>query len=103
MIGTMTRSAIQPTIARETYRCENCGSSFTLGALVCPNCGAFVYRRRLEELSAEALRVEPINPVGAAMVWRQCLDLLPQNSPQYASIDKRIGLLSAGLVPDAHR
>jgi Zn-dependent protease len=84
------------------YPCENCGHWFTLGTLVCPNCSALVYRRRLEQLSAEAIAAEPADPLRAAMIWRQCLDLLPPQSPQYQSIAQRVGALSAGLVRPAH-
>jgi Zn-dependent protease len=94
----MTTFAAPPTFP-PTYACENCGQPFTLGTLACPRCGAFVYRRRLEELSAEALRLEAINPMSAAMLWRQCLDLLPPGSPHYAEIAHRVGMLSSGLVP----
>src|SRR5215212_10298759 len=93
----MTMSA-PPPLAPATFPCENCGHWFTLGTLVCQNCGALVYRRRLEELAAEAMRVEPADPLRAAMVWRQCLDLLPPQSQQYQSIAHRIGTLSAGLA-----
>jgi Zn-dependent protease len=93
----MTRSAIQPTTP-QLYPCENCGHWFTLGTLACPNCGALIYRRRLEQLSADAIAAEPVDPMRAAMIWRQCLDLLPPQSPQYQSIAQRVGALSAGLV-----
>jgi Zn-dependent protease len=66
------------------------------GALVCPRCGSLLYRGRLEELTADALRLEPVNPAAAAMVWRQCLDLLPPDSSQYAQIYQHLGTLVYG-------
>ena len=83
----------------ETIRiagCERCFSSLPAGALACPGCGAFVHRRRLEELTADALRLEAVNPSAAAMLWRQCLDLLPNDSQQYAQIYHHLGALVHG-------
>src|SRR5438270_4843000 len=76
--------------------CDRCFSSLPAGALVCPGCGTFVNRRRLEELTADALRLEAMNPSAAAMLWRQCLDLLPNDSQQYAQIYQRLGALVHG-------
>ncbi len=78
-----------------TFACERCGTPLSAGTLVCPNCGALVYRARLEQLSAEALRLEPINPAAAAQVWQMALDLLPPDSQQYQAIYARIGALAA--------
>src|SRR3954468_321368 len=97
MMVTMTPPAIQPP-PPQTYPCENCGHWFPLGTLVCPNCGALIYRKRLEQLSADAIQAEPVDPLRAAMIWRQCLDLLPPQSQQYQAIAQRVGALSAGLA-----
>lgn len=39
-------------------------------------------------------------PLPAAMYWRQCLELLPRHSEQYAAIYQRIGSLVAGYGAD---
>ena len=76
--------------------CERCGAFVAPGARVCNNCGALVYRARLEQLAAEALKLEPVNPLAAAQLWKMCLDLLPPDSQQYQEISWRIGALAAG-------
>ena len=76
------------------YQCERCGVFLRPGMKVCPNCGALVYRRRLEQLAADAMRVEAVNPRVAALIWRQCLDLLPRESRQFQVIAERVGALS---------
>jgi Zn-dependent protease len=79
--------------------CRRCGAPVSPGALACPNCGLFVHVEELERLAAEALRLESINPWAAASLWRQALDLLPPDSPQYQALRHRMGVLSAGMVP----
>jgi len=52
--------------------------------------------QQLEELASQAMRLEPINPAAAAMVWRQVLDLLPPESAEFQQINQRIGALIGG-------
>src|SRR5438045_276950 len=80
-------------------RCEACGHPLAPGQLVCPNCGALVHRRRLEQVVAEAQRLEAVSPPLAALPWRQALDLLPPDSPQYAQIRGRLGSIASGMPP----
>lgn len=80
--------------ASNVVTCSNCGQMLPGDALVCPNCGAFVHRQRLEQLAAEATRLEQTYPAQAAHYWQQCLALLPSNSPQYQNIVQRINHLS---------
>jgi Zn-dependent protease len=87
------------TTAPPITACRRCGAPVAPGALVCANCGLFTHVDELERLSAEALRLEPINPWAAASIWRQCLDLLPPDSPQYQTLRDRMAVLSAGLMP----
>jgi len=70
-----------------------------MGTLTCPRCGDLVYRRTLWELSEAALATEPRDPARAAMLWQQCLPLLPHDAPQRTMIYQRISALSAGFVP----
>ena len=79
----------------QVFPCERCGFPLIPGILVCPNCRALVYRRRLEELATDALRVEAANPHAAALIWRQALDLLPPDAAQAFQIRDRIGRLTA--------
>ncbi len=78
------------------FACERCGTPQWAGSLACPRCGALVYRRRLEQLTADALRLETVNPQAAAAVWRQSLDLLPPDSQQYHALYHRMAALAAG-------
>lgn len=79
--------------------CEYCNAPVESGQLVCHHCGALVYRRHLEQIAGDALRLEGVNPSAAAMVWRSALDVLPRTSPQYADIYQRIAALAAGWSP----
>jgi Zn-dependent protease len=81
-----------------TTHCNRCGSLLTPGGLMCPHCGAFVHIDQLNQLTARALQLESTNPIAAIGLWRQCLGLLPADSPQYQSLQQRIGLLSAGMM-----
>jgi Zn-dependent protease len=81
------------------FPCPHCSQPLQAGTLICPRCGQLVYRRTLEELSQAAIAMEPMDPARAAMLWQQCLPLLPENAPQRAMIFHRIGALSAGFVP----
>jgi Zn-dependent protease len=83
--------------------CENCGYPLANGQLFCPNCRALVYRRRLEQLASEAGQLEPTDPASAAIRWRQALDLLPPEAPQYQQIQQRMGTLASGWRPDPSR
>jgi Zn-dependent protease len=59
----------------------------------------FVHAQELSQLSAQALQLEPINPPAAAGIWRQCLDLIPPDAPQYQEIATRMAKLAAGIRP----
>jgi Zn-dependent protease len=74
--------------------CPTCGQILPGDALVCSKCGGFVYRPHLEHYAAQATQLEQTQPAQAAAIWRQCLPLLPANSPQYQNIVQRIAHLS---------
>jgi Zn-dependent protease len=84
-------------------RCPQCGAAVAPGEPVCRQCGALVHRARLEQLSAEALRLEQVNPGLALDMWMQCLRLLPPDSRQYQMIAERIHALQAMLAPRQQR
>ena len=77
--------------------CPHCGSPLPPDALQCPACKRFVYEARLTELLREAQRQEPIDPILAASTWRQCLSLLPPESPEAQQIAARAAALGAGM------
>ncbi|HYO11136.1 MAG TPA: site-2 protease family protein [Tepidisphaeraceae bacterium] len=91
-------TATAPPYTAPTFPCPRCGQPFTHGTLACPRCGALVYARMLNDLSARAQQEEAAgNPVRAALIWRECLPLLPPDSQQYAMITHRIGALTTGF------
>jgi Zn-dependent protease len=79
--------------------CEHCGYPLSQEQVLCPNCRSLVHRRQLEQLAYEAGQLEASDPAAAAMRWRQALDLLPPDAPQYQQIQNRIGALAAGWRP----
>jgi Zn-dependent protease len=79
--------------------CETCGYPLSNGQLICPNCRSLVFRRRLEQLAFEASQLEFNDPTAAALRWRQALELLPPDAPQYQQIQYRVAALDAGWRP----
>jgi Zn-dependent protease len=58
----------------------------------------------LQQLSSDAMRLEPTDPAAAAARWRQALTLLPPNSPAHKAVSARIKSLEGhwqdtGSVP----
>lgn len=90
-----------PAAAGPTIACPHCGTALPAEMLVCTNCGGLVHMDRLNALAAEAMRAEGQNPLAAALLWRQALDLLPPDSRPYAEIHQRIGQLSGGMPVEA--
>src|SRR5688572_15711771 len=84
-----------------TAPCERCGAAVSPYALACERCGNLAHRAELERLAAEAAALEPHDPTGAILRWRQCLQLLPANAPQYAEIYNRVAALAAAHMPGA--
>jgi Zn-dependent protease len=88
----MTQTTVGPA-------CTQCGRPLAPGQLACPTCAALTYRPWLEQLSADAMRLEQLGDFpNAALRWRQCLDLLPPDSQQYQAIYARLGALAAGYA-----
>ena len=79
-------------------QCERCGSFLAPGSVVCPNCGALVWRVELQRLAEEAQRLEQLgNLPAAAMTWQRALSLLPPQSQQYHHIYHHVGALAAAM------
>ncbi|MFZ5481738.1 MAG: site-2 protease family protein [Myxococcota bacterium] len=75
-----------------TGTCTSCGAPLHEGALVCSRCHALVHRQRLEEIAARASATE--DPSEALALWREAIDLLPDESRQHAAIMEKIRALS---------
>jgi len=84
------------TAVSTTFPCERCGMVLFQGNLVCPNCGALVHARMLNDIAARAQQEEATgNVLRAATTWREALPLLPPTSQQHQFVTQRIGILTA--------
>ena len=63
--------------AQPSTHCPHCGQPYSGLELVCTNCGMLRYQQQLNDLSYAAQQQEASDPAGAAMLWRQSLNLLP--------------------------
>jgi len=89
-----------------TFLCVRCGRPLDMRDLACPGCGALVHRDRLEQIAAEAQRLEPVDRAAALSLWQQCLPLLPADSQQYQIIASRCAALACSAEvssPEASR
>lgn len=85
--------------------CQSCGQPAPADALICPLCGGFTHRADLERLSTDAARLEVTNPRQAAAIWQQVLAMLPRDSQQFATIQRRLADLhtDSGSIPSHGR
>jgi Zn-dependent protease len=81
--------------------CSRCGQPLSPDDLACPACGLFVHLAELHELSRQAQVMEAHDPRAAAQIWRECLALIPQDSPQTQMLSERIAMLEGGVLPVA--
>ncbi len=78
--------------------CEGCGTGLPESMLACPACHRLVHGARLKQLAAEASAAAASGDAAAELAaWRSSLELLPQQSRQYASISERVAGLSAAV------
>jgi Zn-dependent protease len=77
--------------------CSRCGQPLSPDDLACPACGLFVHLAELHELSRQAQVMEAHDPQAAAQIWRECLALIPQDSPQTQMLSERIAMLEGGV------
>lgn len=81
--------------------CPHCGRPLEYGQFTCNGCGASANQRQVDDIAAEALRLEQVNPAAAALTWRRALDLLSPDSDQFQRIRQRAGALASGWAPPA--
>jgi Zn-dependent protease len=91
---------MSPTVSSPPI-CARCGNALGPTDLTCSACGQLVHLEELTQLSAQAQWLEPQNPTAAAAVWRQCLELVPPESPQADLLRDRIDSLHAPPAPSA--
>jgi len=80
-------------VVAETGLCARCGAPLSPRDLACPACGLLVHHSRLHELSEQAQLLEAHDPAAAAVLWRQCLELLPSDSQPADQLRHRIAAL----------
>jgi Zn-dependent protease len=80
-------------LVASAIHCARCGRPLSPEDLACPACGLLVHAPRLLELSRRAQALEPHDPLAAAQIWRDCLTLLPPDSPQADHLRRRISAL----------
>jgi Zn-dependent protease len=78
-------------------RCA-CGGEIAPGLLACPGCGRLTHSEDLSRLAAAAESAEREGDLTAALTsWRRAIALLPAKTVQRATIEKRMGALSAAI------
>lgn len=87
-----------------TTQCKQCGRELVPGTLACSHCLALVHQDQLEQLAAEARRLESNSQfMDARNVWLSALPLLPPDSRQAVWIrDHAHELESQAGAPQHH-
>jgi Zn-dependent protease len=76
--------------------CAECGAQIAPGLLACPGCARLLHRVELARLAKDAEAAETRGDLTSALsAWRAALELLPANTVQRATIQKRMERLSA--------
>ena len=71
--------------------CPECSAEIALDALSCPQCRRLTRAADLEVLTRQAKAAWRVGKFAEERaLWRQCLDLLPSGTVQYASIEARV-------------
>lgn len=84
------------TVPELNLKCKRCAHLLMPAALVCHACHTLVHAERLEQIAAEARRIEEGGrPRDAAPVWRSGLELLPPDSKQAQWIEAHAAELDA--------
>ncbi len=75
--------------------CPDCGTVVAPGFLACPTCRRLTHGAELKSLAAEAERASNEGDLSAALAaWREALSLLPADSRQHQTVQKRLEELS---------
>jgi len=97
----------EPALAHaavDSLACSRCGTELAPALLACPSCHALVHGEELRTLAASAEQAEKEKDVArAAALWRQTLELLPQDTKQYRAILDRVGTLGDSAATTARR
>src|SRR5260370_3945487 len=86
--------------------CTHCGAPLPEGARSCPQCHTLVHAGQLEALSGQARSATAAGDlVAARAAWSQALVLLPPDSVQYSSVERKVADLAVRLAappPSGH-
>ena len=98
----MDESIAQPASVPLAHTCADCGTSFPLSVLSCPQCHRLAYAERLKRLTAAAAQHATAGePEAELSSWRSTLELLPSGSRQHAQVAAKIEALVAALPASA--
>jgi Zn-dependent protease len=88
-------------IARGPANCASCGASLPGGARACPRCHALIHGQKLEDLSAQAQKLEAAGDIaGARKLWSEALNLLPSDATQAQWIRGHLAALPQPATPN---
>jgi Zn-dependent protease len=81
---------------RTAAACPDCGHTVETSSLSCPGCGWLRHSAQLEDLARRAAQAAQAgDPVAALAFWQQALALLPSDTVQFQTIQRRIEALHA--------
>lgn len=76
-------------------KCPQCGTEIANSLLACPGCQRLVHSEQLKQLAVDAEAAMTAGELNKALgLWREAMDLLPQQSRQHEVILSRIQALS---------
>ena len=80
--------------------CPGCGTEYAATALSCPHCHRLVHAEELKALGAQAEAARRgTDTMGERQAWRLAIGLLPADSRQRQTIEKRLAELDAEPAP----
>jgi Zn-dependent protease len=76
--------------------CPHCMAPLAPGALVCPTCNHLVFEARIKDLLENSQRLESVDPLYAAALLNQAMNLVPAGSQPHQMLGAKAAALSAG-------
>ncbi|HET9452629.1 MAG TPA: site-2 protease family protein [Aggregicoccus sp.] len=86
----MPEAALAGQPQAQVAHCAGCGTQLGPGLRACPGCRKLVHAQRLQVLAQQAQGAEPTQ---ARALWREALELLPEDSAQHAQVRARLEAL----------
>jgi Zn-dependent protease len=76
--------------------CPHCMAPLPPGALVCPTCNHLVFEARIKDLLENSQRLESLDPMYAAALLNQAMNLVPPGSQPHQMLAAKAAALSTG-------